>query len=316
MNFANDPQALNKSKGSAFSAEARARMRPGEWLIVKLLHFCALISVFTTIAIIFILITEGSAFFSAVSIYDFLTGQDWSPLIEPRSFGILPLLSGTVWVSFIASLFAVPLGLAGAIYLAEYAHNTVRKILKPLIELLAGIPSVVFGFFAVTTVTPWLQSFLPSTEVFNGASAGLVLGFMVLPMITSLCDDALRSAPRSLREAGFALGATKSEVAVSVLLPASMSALMAAFILGFSRAIGETMAVALAAGSTPVLSTNPLVSMQTMTGYIVQVAMGDIPHGTVEYQSIFAVAGMLFVMTMILNILSQHIVRKFARQWE
>jgi phosphate transport system permease protein len=306
--------ALNQN--STLTALARTRWRVGEWIVVRFLHFCALVSVITTIAIVAILILESSSFFAAVPLWTFLTGAEWSPLIEPRSFGVLPLLAGTCMVSLVATLIAVPFGLGGAIYLAEYASPAVRRILKPSIELLAGIPSVVFGYFAVTTVTPWLQSVLPATEVFNAASAGLVLGFMVLPLITSLCDDALRSAPRSLREAGFALAATKSEVAVGVILPASMSALMASFILGFSRAIGETMAVALAAGSTPVLSANPFVSMQTMTGYIVQVAMGDAPHGTVEYQSIFAVAALLFTMTMILNIMSQWIVRRFARHWD
>jgi len=292
------------------------RIRWGELLVVKFLQFCAWISVTTTIAIIAILTVESSAFFVAVPIWDYLTGSNWSPLIDPRSFGVLPLLSGTLVVSLGASFIAVPLGLASAIYLAEYASPLVRRIAKPVIELLAGIPSVVYGYFAVTTVTPMLQSVLPSTEVFNAASASIVLGLMVLPMITTLCDDAIRATPRSIQEGGFALAATKSEVTVGILLPAAMSAVMASFILGFSRAIGETMAVALAAGNTPTLSFNPLVSMQTMTGYIVQVAMGDIPHGTIEYQSIFAVAATLFAMTMLLNILSQFIVRRFARNWD
>ncbi len=295
---------------------ARVRIRWSEFAVIRLLQLCAWISVLTTVAIVAILVLESSAFFNAMPIWTFLTGTDWSPLIEPRSFGVLPLICGTFVVSVGACLIAVPLGLASAIFLAEYATPTVRRILKPTLELLAGIPSVVFGYFAVTTVTPWLQSFLPETEVFNAASAAIVLGFMVLPMVTSLCDDAIRAVPRTLRDGGFALAATKAEVALNVLLPASMSAIMASFILGFSRAIGETMAVALAAGSTPVMTMNPLVSMQTMTGYIVQVAMGDVPHGTIEYQSIFAVAATLFLMTLILNLISQYIVRRFARQWE
>jgi phosphate transport system permease protein len=299
-----------------FEAAARIRIRWHEVAVVRFLQLCAWISVLTTIAIIAILIIESSAFFRDIPFIQFITGRDWSPLIEPRSFGVMPLICGTLVVSVGACLIAIPLGLASAIYLAEYASPTARRILKPTIELLAGIPSVVFGYFAVTTVTPWLQSFLVDTEVFNAASAAIVLGFMVLPMVTSLCDDAIRAVPRSLREGGFALAATKSEVCMQVLLPASMSAIMASFILGFSRAIGETMAVALAAGSTPSMTLNPLVSMQTMTGYIVQVAMGDVPHGTIEYQSIFAVAATLFVMTLGLNILSQYIVRRFARQWE
>ncbi|MEI6834724.1 MAG: phosphate ABC transporter permease subunit PstC [bacterium] len=287
-----------------------------ELLIVKFLQFCAWISVATTIAIVIILVLESSAFFVAVPLWDYLSGTNWSPLIEPRSFGVIPLIFGTLVISLGACIIAVPIGLASAIYLAEYASPLARKIIKPIIELLAGIPSVVYGYFAVTTVTPLLQIIFPNTEVFNAASAATVLGIMVLPMITSLCDDAIRATPRSIQEGGFALAATKSEVTVGILLPSAISAIMASFILGFSRAIGETMAVALAAGSTPNMSLNPLTSTQTMTGYIVQVAMGDVPHGTLEYQSIFAVAATLFVMTFLLNILSQFVVRRFARAWE
>ena len=300
----------------ARKGDERLKIRWHEVAVVRFLQICAWISLATTIAIIIILVVESSAFFAIVPVWNFLSGANWSPLIEPRSFGVLPLITGTLVVSFGASILAVPIGLGSAIYLAEYASPTARRIIKPIIELLAGIPSVVFGYFAVTTVTPVLQAIFPSTEVFNAASASLVLGFMVLPMITSLCDDAIRAAPRTLREGGIALAATKAEVSIGILLPASMSAIMASFILGFSRAIGETMAVALAAGSTPNLSLNPLTSMQTMTGYIVQVAMGDVPHGTIEYQSIFAVAATLFVMTLTLNLLSQLIVRRFARHWD
>jgi phosphate transport system permease protein len=308
---------INVATGRAVSkTEALLKIRWSEIAILRFLQICTLISVATTAAIVSILLFESSAFFAEVPLRSYLTGTEWSPLIEPRSFGVVPLIMGTLVVSLGACLIAVPIGLASAIYLAEYATPGVRRILKPTIELLAGIPSVVFGYFAVTTVTPTLQWFMPSTEVFNAASAAIVLGFMVLPMITSLCDDAIRSAPRSLREGGFALAATKAEVSLDILIPASMSAIMASFILGFSRAIGETMAVALAAGSTPNMSFNPLVSMQTMTGYIVQVAMGDVPHGTSEYQSIFAVAATLFVMTFSLNMISQFIVRRFARHWE
>jgi phosphate transport system permease protein len=295
---------------------ALLKIRWSEVMIVRFLQLCAWISVLTTIAIVAILILESSGFFGTISIASFLTGTEWSPLIEPRAFGVLPLIMGTLVVSLGACLIAVPIGLASAVYLAEYASLRTRKILKPTIELLAGIPSVVFGYFAVTSVTPFLQTILPTTEVFNAASAAIVLGFMVLPMVTSLCDDAIRAAPRSLREGGFALAATKSEVCLDILLPSSMSAIMASFILAFARAIGETMAVALAAGSTPTMALNPLVSMQTMTGYIVQVALGDVPHGTIEYQSIFAVAATLFAITLSLNLISQAIVRRFARHWE
>lgn len=308
---------------AAFSDDASQKI--GSWVlkinwrelvIVKFLQFCAWISVATTVAIVLILALECSAFFVAVPIWDYLTGTHWSPLIEPRSFGVVPLIFGTLVISLGACAIAVPIGLASAIYLAEYASPLARKIIKPIIELLAGIPSVVYGYFAVTSVTPVLQTIFPATEVFNAASAALVLGIMVLPMITTLCDDAIRATPRAIQEGGFALAATKSEVTMGILIPSAISAIMASFILGFSRAIGETMAVALAAGSTPNMSLNPLASTQTMTGYIVQVAMGDVPHGTIEYQSIFAVAATLFVMTFLLNILSQYIVRRFARAWE
>lgn len=308
-----------KSLGTTVISEklSTARSRPwSEFVIVKFLQICAWISVATTGAIIAILAIESSAFFAAVPFLDFFAGSNWTPLIEPRSFGVLPLIFGTLVVSIGACIVAVPVGLASAIYLAEYASPLVRGFVKPVIELLAGIPSVVYGYFAVTTITPLLQRIAPSTEVFNAASASIVLGVMVLPMITTLCDDAIRATPRSVQEGAFALAATKSEVTIDILIPSAISAIMASFILGFSRAIGETMAVALAAGSTPNLTLNPLVSMQTMTGYIVQVAMGDVPHGTVEYQSIFAVAATLFAMTFILNCLSQFIVVRFARQWE
>lgn len=295
---------------------AKVRVRWREWTIVRLLFVCALISVATTIAIVGILVMESSTFFREIPIKDYLFGTEWSPLIEPRSFGVIPLLCGTLLVSVGACIISVPLGLGSAIYLAEYASPGLRRIIKPVIELLAGVPSVVFGYFAVTSVTPVLQRWLPSTEVFNGASAAIVLAFMVLPTITSLCDDAIRAVPRSLREGGFALAATKYEVSTKILIPAALSGIMAACILGFSRAIGETMAVALAAGSTPNLTLNPLVSVQTMTGYIVQVSMGDTPYGTIEYQSIFAVAATLFLVTLLLNVVSQMILARLHRQYD
>jgi phosphate transport system permease protein len=308
--------SINSDHLSLTHQNSRQTIHWRELLIVKFLQFCAWISVATTLAIVLILVLESVAFFVAVPIWDYLTATTWSPLIEPRSFGIIPLIFGTLFISLGACAVAVPIGLASAIYLAEYASPLARKFIKPVIELLAGVPSVVYGYFAVTTVTPILQIVFPSTEVFNAASAAIVLGIMVLPMITTLCDDAIRSTPRSIQEGGFALAATKSEVTIGILIPSALSAIMASVILGFSRAIGETMAVALAAGSTPNMSLNPLTSTQTMTGYIVQVAMGDIPHGTIEYQSIFAVAATLFVITFCLNVLSQYIVRRFAQTWD
>jgi phosphate transport system permease protein len=277
---------------------------------------CALVSVLTTAAIVGILILESSLFFQDVPFFSYLFGLNWNPLIEPRSFGVLPLLAGTLMISVGACAIAIPLGLGSAMYLAEYASARMRRFLKPIIELLAGVPSVVFGYFAVTTVTPMLQSFLPETEVFNAASAAIVLAFMVLPTITSLCDDAIRSVPKQMRDGGYALAGTKYEITTQILLPTALSGILAACILGFSRAIGETMAVALAAGSTPNLSFNPLVSAQTMTGYIVQVSMGDTPHDSVEYQSIFAVAATLFVITFALNMASQVILKRIYRAYD
>lgn len=298
------------------TGKAKVKVRWRELLIVRLLLLGALVSVFTSVAIVVILVGESALFFKDVPLTSYLFGTEWSPLIEPKSFGLVPLLCGTLLVSVGACVIAIPLGLASAIYLAEYASEKTRRWLKPTIELLAGVPSVVFGYFAVTTVTPALQVLFPSTEVFNAASAAIVLAFMVLPTITSLCDDAIRAVPRSLREGGFALAATKHEISTQVLLPAALSGVLAACILGFSRAIGETMAVALAAGSTPNLSFNPLVSAQTMTGYIVQVSMGDTPQGTTEYQSIFAVAATLFVITLVLNIVSQSILSLLNRSYD
>lgn len=287
-----------------------------EWLIVRSMQSFALLSIGVTVAIAVILIVESSEFFHEVSLVDFLFGREWNPLFEPKRFGVLPIVSGTLLISVGACIIAFPIGLLSALFLAEYTTSQIRRYLKPAIELLAGIPSVVYGYFAVTTVTPWLQTWLPQTEVFNALSAAIVLSFMIIPTMTSLCDDAIRSVPKSLREAGFALAATKQEVSTQVLLPAALSGIIAAAILSFSRAIGETMAVALAAGSTPQLTLNPLVSAQTMTGYIVQVSLGDTPHGSIEYQSIFAVASVLFLMTLCLNMISQKILKSVQRSYD
>ncbi|MES2746563.1 MAG: phosphate ABC transporter permease subunit PstC, partial [Bdellovibrionota bacterium] len=239
-----------------------------------------------------------------------------APLFEPRSFGIWPLVNGTLIIAVFAILFALPLGLGIAIYTAEYATGWWQKILKPVLEILAGIPSVVYGFFALTQVTPILQSLFPDIEVFNALSASIVIAIMVLPTIASICDDALRAIPKAVRDGAYALGTRKSEVTLHIVVPAALSGILASFILAFSRAIGETMAVTLAAGATPQLTLNPLVGVQTMTAYIAQVSMGDVPHGTIEYQSIFAVGLVLFVMTLGMNLLSQYLVRKFARKYE
>jgi phosphate transport system permease protein len=284
-------------------------------LMGVLLFCCALISILTTVGIVVILVYEAAQFFREVSIIEFLTGTTWSPKLGQR-FGILPLLCGTLLVTAGAAVIALPVGLLSAIYLSEYASNSVREVVKPVLEVLAGIPSVVFGYLAIVTVSPMIRFVFPSAGVFNALSASIVVGFMVLPMVVSLSEDILRSVPRSLREAAYALGATKLDVTVKVVVPAAISGIVAAFLLALSRAIGETMAVALAAGNTPNMTLNPLESVQTMTAYIVQVSQGDTPTGTLEYRTIFAVGLALFVTTMFLNVLAQWFVSRVREQYE
>jgi phosphate transport system permease protein len=281
-----------------------------EKLIYIGLTLCALISVITTVAIVVTLLVETFSFFKEVSIFEFLTGDKWAPLFEPKHFGILPLLSGTLMVTFISGALAIPTGLASAIYLSEFASEKTRRIIKPILEVLAGIPTVVYGFFAITFITPIIRYFFPQADFFNALSASIVMGIMLIPMVSSLSEDAMVAVPRSLREAGFALGSTRLEVATKIVVPAAFSGIVASFILALSRAIGETMIVALAAGASPKLTLNPLESIQTMTGYIVQVSLGDTPYGTIEYKTIFAVGMSLFVITFIMNILSQYIVKR------
>ncbi|MCU6710462.1 phosphate ABC transporter permease subunit PstC [Paenibacillus sp. J5C_2022] len=280
-----------------------------------LLFLCAIVSVMTTIGIVVTLATETYQFFKKIPIFDFLFGTTWSPLIPPKSFGILPLLGGTLLITVIACLVAVPLGLASAIYLSEYAPKGVRKIVKPVLEVLAGVPTIVYGYFALSIVTPIIQQIFSGTGIFNALSAGIVVGIMIIPMVSSLSEDAMSAVPRSLRDGAYALGATKFEVALKIVVPAAFSGIVASAVLAFSRAIGETMIVTLAAGSTPNLTLNPLESIQTMTAYIVQVSLGDTPHGTVEYGSIFAVGMTLFVITFLLNILAQYVARRFREEY-
>ncbi len=295
----------------------RARkQRWNEKLIKAALFASALVSVATTFGIIWVLLSESFAFFRQVSPVEFLTGTRWTPLFTPRHLGVLPLVCGTLLVTVGASLVALPVGLGAALYLAEYASDRFRSWLKPFLEILAGVPNVVYGYFALTSVTPVLRWLIPQTQVFNAASASLVMGIMILPMVASLCDDALRAVPMSLREAGHALGATQFEVSTQVVVPGALSGILAAFILAISRAIGETMIVVLAAGATPKLTLNPLESIQTMTAYIVQVSLGDTPAGTIEYQTIFAVGLLLFVMTLSMNLLSQRILRRYREVYE
>jgi len=292
--------------------------RPRRWseqIIGVALFGCALISVLTTIGIVVVLVAEASQFFQQVSIVEFLTGTEWSPKLEGK-FGILPLVCGTLLVTAGAAVIALPVGLLTAIYLSEYASNTVREVVKPVLEVLAGIPSVVFGYLAIVMISPMIRVVFPSAGVFNAASASIVVGFMILPMVVSLSEDVLRGVPRSLREAAYALGATKLDVTVKVVVPAAISGIVAAFLLALSRAIGETMAVALAAGNRANLTVNPLEEVLTMTAYIVQVAQGDTPAGTLEYQTIFAVGLALFVTTMFLNILAQWFVARVREKYE
>ena len=298
------------------------RLSPRQYLsergIKGILFASGFLSIFVTLGIVVILFLESSRFFSyeEVSLVKFLTDTQWTPLFADKHFGIMPLLVGTLMVAVIALLVAVPLGLLSAIYLSEYARDNVRSVLKPILEILAGIPTVVYGYFALITVTPFLQKIIPNLGVFNALSAGIVMGVMILPMVSSLSEDALRVVPTSLRNAAIGLGATKFEVTTRVIVPASLSGIVSAFILAASRAIGETMIVTIAAGMNPRLTFSPLQSIETMTAYIVQVSLGDTPVGTLEYQSLFAVGMALFVITLFFNIISHFIVKRYREVYQ
>ena len=296
----------------------RRRRRPGEFIVGWVLRLCALVTVATTAAIVFALLRDALAFFGEVSIVTFLTGTEWSALFADAEFGVLPLLSGSAQIAAGSVLVALPLGLASAVYLSEYAPRRVRQVLKPALEILAGIPTVVFGYFALNFVTPHLLKpiFGSSLFIYNAASAAIVVGLMVLPTITSLSEDAMSAVPRSLREAAYGLGARKRTVAGRVVVPAALSGIASATILGISRAVGETMAVTIAAGATPNLTLDPRESIQTMTAFIAQVAQGDAPTGSVEYKAIFAVGLTLFLITFALNALSIRLVRRFRQVYQ
>lgn len=287
-----------------------------EGLIRTFCMACALLSIVTTFGIIFILVRESWHFFSLVSPVDYFTGTKWAPTFANPSYGVLPLLVGTLQITVGAGLIAIPLGLASAIYLSEYASPRTRSILKPFLELLAGVPTVVYGFFGLFFVTPLLRSFFPNVEVFNAASGAIVVGVMILPLVTSLCEDAISAVPKSLREAAYGLGATKFEVSVKVVVPAALSGIMASFILALSRAVGETMAVTLAAGGMPNLSFNPAEGVQTMTAYIVQISKGDTPAGTPAYYTLFAVGLTLFAITFVMNIFANKLVKRFRQVYQ
>ena len=290
-------------------------MKRFEFLIEWALFLCALLSVGTTIGIIAVLAVETTAFLREVPIVDFLFGTEWTPLFSNPSFGVLPLVAGTTLVSLIAMVVALPMGLLSAIYLSEYANPRVRRIVKPVLELLAGVPTVVYGYFALLFVTPLLQQVIPGLAGFNALSPGIVMGIMILPLVSSLAEDAMRGVPRGLREGSYALGATKMQTSLRVVVPAAFSGITAAFILAMSRAIGETMIVAIAAGQQPRLTMDPTVGIETMTTYIVQVSMGDTPQGTLEYRTIFAVGMLLFIGTFMLNLVSAWLRERYREEY-
>ncbi|MEZ6045780.1 MAG: phosphate ABC transporter permease subunit PstC [Planctomycetaceae bacterium] len=318
------PGSTSTSLDKKFSLQ-----RLKEQLIKLSLLMCALLSIVTTVSIIYVLITESlfsfgdsEAFFQRVSFKEFLTDTKWTPQYADKHFGILPLLTGTFLIAGIAALVGIPLGLASAIYMSEYASPRVRNFIKPILEILAGIPTVVYGYFALVFVTPYIlrpifQDLMGfDVSVFNAASAGIVVGIMIIPMISSLSEDALRAVPQSLREAGYALGSTKFDVSLKIVVPAAISGIAASFILAFSRAVGETMAVTIAAGQQPTLTLNPFESVETMTAFIVNISMGDTPVGSIEYKSLYAVALTLFLVTLTMNFISYAIMRRFREVYQ
>jgi phosphate transport system permease protein len=305
--------------GSATRRLGVARPRWGERAIIALLFLCALVSVAVTVGIVFALAGPAIDFFSEISIGDFFGGTEWSPLFSPPAFGVLPLISATLVTTFWALCVCMPFGLGAAIYLSEYASPRTRKTLKPALEVLAGIPTVVYGFFALTFLTPLLQDiwFLGDPpEVFNALSAGLVMGVMILPTVASLSEDAMSAVPQGLREGAFALGSTKMQVSTKIVVPAALSGIVASFVLGISRAVGETMIVLIAAGGSPNLSLNPTEAMQTMTAFIAAAGIGDQPTGSTGYKTIFAVGATLFVATFVMNAISIRLVRKYREVYE
>ena len=287
-----------------------------EMLIERLLLCCSLVSVFTTAGIIYVLFSETWGFFKEVSFFDFLTDTQWTPLFTEKHFGILPLLSGTFLTTLIAISVAVPCGLISAIYLSEYASRKTRDIVKPLMEILAAVPTVVYGYFALLFITPLLKKIIPGMSGFNSLSAGLVMGIMIIPLVSSLSEDAMHAVPMGLREGAYALGSQRIQVALRIVLPAALSGITASIILAVSRAIGETMIVAIAAGQQPKLTLNPLVPIETITAYIVQISLGDTPHGTLEYRTIFVCGMTLFVLTFVLNVISFKLKRRFQEIYE
>lgn len=286
-----------------------------EALVKLLLMLFSLVTILTTVGIVFTLLLESFHFFEQVSPLEFLTGTVWTPVLKPAHFGVLPLVSGTLLIAFLACLLAIPVGLGSAIFMSEYAPKKVRAILKPILEVLAGVPSIVYGYFALTAITPLLKQIFPKLEVFNALSASIALGIMIIPMVASLSEDAMNAVPDAMRKGALALGSTTFEVSTKVVVPGALSGIIASFVLAISRAIGETMIVAIAAGATPKITLNPLTSVQTMTGYMVSISMGDIPHGSTAYYTVFAVGMVLFALTFLLNIFARRIVKRYRREY-
>lgn len=304
--------------GEKRAIDLRKKVRPGESLIQGVLFVCGVLSIFTTLGIVYELGKEAWLFFGSpeVKILEFLTGTQWQPRIG--AFGIWPLATATLMTTLIAMCIAIPLGLGVAIYLSEYASPRARSLIKPVLEILAGIPTVVYGYFALTFMTPLLRTIFGKSvvEIYNTASAGIVMGILILPLITSMSEDALSAVPRALREAAYGLGATKLETAIQVVVPAALSGITAACIIGISRGIGETMIVALAAGAGPNFTFNPFKAAETMTGHIVRISGGDISYDSIDYNSLFAIGLALFFMTLGLNLISQRIVARFREVYE
>jgi phosphate transport system permease protein len=295
---------------------APSRKRWGEAAIKGLLALCALVSVATTVGIVVALFLPAFEFFQEVSFVDYVTGTEWAPLFLQASFGVLPLVTGTLIVTFWACLVAIPCGLGAAIYLSEYASPRTRKTLKPALETLVGVPTVVFGYFALTFVTPLLRDIGIQVEIFNALSAGLVMGVMIIPTVASLSEDAMAAVPRELREGAYALGSSKLQVSTRIVVPAAVSGIVAAFVLGISRGIGETMIALLAAGQQPNFTLDPRVAVETMAAFIAATGAGDVPTGSLEYKTIFAVGASLFVMTLLVNAISIRLVRRYREAYE
>lgn len=317
--------ALKLSKNSTAKSSSASKVSPRlaknlkrhfkERVIEFILMLAALSAVFTTFAIVIILLYESFGFFKTVSLVEFFTGKEWTPLFEDAHYGIMPLVSGTLTTSAVALAVAIPVGTVAAIYLSEFATHKTREIVKPILELLVGVPTIVFGYFALLFVTPILQKFYPELPSFNMLSAGIVMGIMIIPYIASVAEDAMRAVPMSMREGSYAMGATRFQTAIKVVTPAAISGIVAAYILGISRAVGETMVVAVAAGQQPNLTFDPTEGAATITAFIVQVALGDLPHASIGYQSIFAAGLVLFAMTLAFNILGHIIRKKFREQY-